>query len=1402
MRLFWGTTGKDGEDLKAGIGFSLVGLVLVAVVPLMVFGSGIAWLVVEQKKAAVAEQLASTARALRVAVDRELISQLKAIDMLATDASLDSDDIARFQDRAGRAIKAQPGWSNVVLIEPTSHKIVASSHPLPTPAPLTSAPVGVDEVVKTRRAMVAGVFASGNVIKQPIVLFLTPVVRNDQVRFVLAAAMNPHRLNDVFVEQRLAPSWTGAIVDNHMMLGGRSRDPERYLGARATPSLADRIAASESGMFSALNKEGSTVYTVFSRSPTTDWSVVIGVPADEVEGPIRHTLAQLAAVGGVLIAFALALAGFVGRGIVRRRNAYESALQDDIGERSRSAKLIERERARLQTILTTASDGIHILDADGLLVEANEAFLSMLGYDQAAIGNLHVTDWDATSSWEAIKARNDDLIARRGKLTFEALHRRRDAVVLDVEISASGLEIDGKAYVCAAARDITERKRASAERDRLLNIIEDATDFISTSDMEGHILSLNDAGARMVGLAAGVDLATLTIIDFHPPWAARRIAQEAIPAVLERGSWQGESALLHRDGHEIPTSQLVLVHRDDAGNPKYLSTIIRDISEHQRAMATLQERERQLRESQEVAKLGSWDLDLLESKLDWSDETYQLFDQSAERFHPSFDEFARRVHPDDRAAMQRNFDQALASDSFAYHVAIRIINDSGRQWVMEAFGAVKRDSDGKPLSIHGTAQDITARHRAEARLRLSASVFANSYDGVTITDANNIIVDVNPAFSRITGYVRDECIGQTPRMLASGRQGPEFYAKMWQSLREHDHWQGEIWNRRKSGEVYAEMLAISVVRDDAGQLQHYIGVFSDISQLKAHEAELHRIAHYDILTGVPNRRLLADRLGQAIARARRSGKTLAVCYLDLDGFKPINDLYGHAAGDQLLIDITERLKDILRAEDTLARLGGDEFVLLFTDLTHFEEKHFVLDRVLAAVNTPLAIGAASISVSASIGVTLYPADDADADTLLRHADQAMYLAKEAGKNRYHLFDPERDRQVQAHRHYLQRLREALDHGEFVLHYQPKVNLVSGAIIGAEALIRWQHPERGLLPPGEFLHYLDGSDLEIAVGEWVIDAVLQQIALWNAVDLRLTVSANVSADHLLKADFADRLAQTLARHAQVAPASLELEILETAALANMDQAVQVLTRCRQLGVHLSLDDFGTGYSSLTYFRNLPVDILKIDQSFVRDMLEDPDDLGIVESVIRLAHAFNRPVIAEGVETLEHGAMLVHLGCHQAQGYGIARPMPAAQMPDWVSQWRSKAAWLTLDNRLNTREDVMLMVAAQRHRRWIDQIAEHLDHPNAELDTSQDSAHCRFGHWYRSSGAARYGQYPEFQAIDPLHEAVHVIAADIVGLAGDDQVEAARKRLPELYATSDQLLAQIELLIQKLAADATA
>lgn len=557
-------------------------------------------------------------------------------------------------------------------------------------------------------------------------------------------------------------------------------------------------------------------------------------------------------------------------------------------------------------------------------------------------------------------------------------------------------------------------------------------------------------------------------------------------------------------------------------------------------------------------------------------------------------------------------------------------------------------------------------------------------------------------------------------------------------------------------------------------------------------AELERMAHYDPLTGIPNRRMLADQLSQAIARAKRHGQSLALCYLDLDGFKPINDQYGHATGDLLLIEIARRLKQVLRAEDTLARLGGDEFVMILADLDDTHEIDAILVRILNTIHANLRLGDNDIQVSASIGVTLYPHDAADPDTLLRHADQAMYAAKESGRNRYQLFDPEHDRRRQNERDLLLRLGEALAHREFEMFYQPKVDLADGRVLGAEALIRWRHPERGLVPPLEFLPLLDGSPLEIELGEWVIETVLQQIGEWQEAGLTLTVSANVSANHLLQPNFAARLQTLLARYPALRPESLELEVLETAALTDIERAVNTLNRCREMGVGFSLDDFGTGYSSLDYFRSLPVETLKIDQSFVRAMLEDPDDLGLIEGVIHMAQAFNRKVIAEGVETLEHGALLMHLGCTQAQGYGIARPMPASQFVGWAGKWQAEAVWKGLRQPYLNAPDVTLQAAERSHGQWINQIIALLHAPADATPFSLDSAHCRFGRWYRGSGTARYGTYSAFRDIAVLHESVHIVATGLVALANNGLAEDARAGLSQLLVTRDQLIDKIREL----------
>ncbi len=452
----------------------------------------------------------------------------------------------------------------------------------------------------------------------------------------------------------------------------------------------------------------------------------------------------------------------------------------------------------------------------------------------------------------------------------------------------------------------------------------------------------------------------------------------------------------------------------------------------------------------------------------------------------------------------------------------------------------------------------------------------------------------------------------------------------------------------------------------------------DEARLRAEEANrrLDLLAHFDALTGLPNRVLLNDRLHQTIVQSERRNQSLAVAYLDLDGFKEVNDQYGHDVGDELLNVVARRMKETMREGDTLARIGGDEFIAVLIDLDPQQKCEPMLARLLRAAADPVTVGHAVLQVSASIGVTLYPQDGADADQLIRHADQAMYQAKQSGKNRYHLFDLDQETAAKTLRANLDDFDRALAQGEFVLHYQPKVNMKTGLVIGAEALIRWQHPERGLLYPAAFLPLIEEQSVNVAVGEWVIGAALRQMLAWHAEGLDLPVSVNVGARQLQQSDFVPRLRQLLTIYPALPSGRLQIEIVESSALQDIAQVVQVMDACREIGVSFALDDFGTGYSSLTYLRRLSAETVKIDRSFVCNSIDDPEDLAIIQGVIGLAAAFNREVIAEGVETVAHGRLLLSLGCERAQGYGIARPMPGAALPGWVANWGPDPEWSEL------------------------------------------------------------------------------------------------------------------------------
>jgi diguanylate cyclase (GGDEF)-like protein/PAS domain S-box-containing protein len=598
----------------------------------------------------------------------------------------------------------------------------------------------------------------------------------------------------------------------------------------------------------------------------------------------------------------------------------------------------------------------------------------------------------------------------------------------------------------------------------------------------------------------------------------------------------------------------------------------------------------------------------------------------------------------------------------------------GQRIVTEWISKSLLDQDGVLLGVVSLISDITQRDRAEQKLKLSARVFEEAHEGIIIADAERRITDVNPMFCHITGYTKQDVVGKNPSILSSGKQGEAFYHEMWHALESDGHWQGELWNRKKSGELYAQSTIISTLIDDDGKVTHYIGLLSDITHKMQQQQALERLAHYDALTGLPNRTLFADRFQLAISHCKRNRDLLAVCFLDLDDFKPVNDQFGHEAGDQLLIEVSHRINACIREEDTLSRLGGDEFAMLLGGMSRQEECQATLGRISQVLSTPFSGFGKSTSISASIGYTIYPTDHADPDTLLRHADQAMYQAKMEGRNRCRLFDAETFEANNQKHLKLEAIEQALLNDQLCLFYQPKVNLKTGRVFGAEALIRWQHPTRGIVPPNEFLPYLDQTELDIKVGNWVIEQAVKQLSIWQQQGFDIALSINISPYHLQWSGFFEKLDTILNQYANVKSSLLQLEILESSVLNNLDRINDIVVRVREtLGISFALDDFGTGYSSLTHLRRLQVDMIKIDQGFVRDMLEDPDDFKIVNGVISLAAAFNREVVAEGVESEAHGQALMQLQCFNVQGYGIAKPMPAPQFERWLRSKHAYSEW---------------------------------------------------------------------------------------------------------------------------------
>lgn len=832
----------------------------------------------------------------------------------------------------------------------------------------------------------------------------------------------------------------------------------------------------------------------------------------------------------------------LGKVKVVKRDEHGQALRiiginTNITQRKQTEMSLLSESQKNAALLKAASDGLHILDSRGYLIQASDSFCRLLGYQADELKGANVLSWDVE-----LKSL-EDFVDKVSSFplegaTFETQQRRKNGEVIDAEISAVRLVIDDQQMIYCSAQDITLRKQAEAQlRDReakLRAILDNMPYMVWLKDMSGRYVAANRLFAEAAGLASIDEL-------------IGKVDTEVWPNEL--------SARYHLDDLEVISTRKQLM------------------------------------------------------------------------------------------------------------LEVKSVSNGNEIW-LEAFKSPIINEDGELIGTTGVARDITERKRIEESLKISSLVYQASSEAMLVTDADNNIIDVNPAFSKISGYTLDEVKGRNPRMFRSGVHDQAFYRAMWETLLTRGTWFGELWDKRKNGETYAKQLTINTIRDKSGKISRYIALFSDITEKKKSDQVIWHQANIDALTQLPNRRLFIDRLEQDIRKAHRNGSTLALFFIDLDRFKQINDTLGHQAGDLLLIEAARRISLCVRESDTVARLGGDEFTVILPDLNESSRVERVASAIIDELSKSFELGADIAYVSASIGITIYPNDTQNVEGLLKCADQAMYAAKDSGRNAYSYFTPSMQEFVLERQGLSNDLRLALAKNELEVYFQPIVEIATGRTFKAEALLRWKHPRLGMVSPVEFIPLAEETGMIHSIGNWVFkQAVSTASRIQQELGIAVQISVNKSpiqfSRHPEEFDFLKFL------EAQAVSGEIVAVEITEGLILNSDNVVQDrLHQFRDAGVQVSIDDFGTGFSSLAYIKKFDIDYLKIDQSFVRNLGQDNSDLALTEAIIAMAHKLDIKTIAEGVETSTQLQILKACGCDFAQGYFFARPLPEADFKSWL------------------------------------------------------------------------------------------------------------------------------------------
>jgi diguanylate cyclase (GGDEF)-like protein/PAS domain S-box-containing protein len=905
----------------------------------------------------------------------------------------------------------------------------------------------------------------------------------------------------------------------------------------------------------------------------------------------------------------------------------------------------------LRYAIDHVADAIYWSNSQSRIIDANEGASRMVGYSREELMSMTVPQLNPEFPFEKWCA-HWELAKKQASVTFESFHRHKDEHLINVEITANFIIYSGEELICSFVRDITERKRNQRLMEMMKFSMDHMADKVTWVTSDAKVVYANIAACNSLGYTME-EMMQLSIPDFDPDFPAD-VWSSHWEDLKKYGSHTFETRHRTKTGEIYPVE--VSINYMRFGDEEYNCGFARDITKRKLAESLIRESEQKYRLLFENMTTGFALHEVI------CDGQGKVVDYRFLEINPAYEKLT-----------------GLTPEIIGRTV-LEVLPGTEPYWI-ESFGTVAMS--GVPSLFENYSRElgrwyqvwafspkigqfavivseITERKNIEEELRLYSLVLENSSEGMVVTDADNLIIAVNPAFTNITGYSFEEVRGKNPNMLKSGRHPPAFYQAMWSTINATGQWQGEIWDKRKDGEIHAKWLTINTIRNNDRTINRYVALFSDITEKKKSEELIWRQANFDTLTGLPNRDMFRDRLDKEMKRAIRGIMPLALLLIDLDQFKEVNDTLGHAVGDMLLIDAAQRISASVRESDIVARLGGDEFAVVisaFSDMGHVDD---IAQKIVGKLAEPFHLGSNEAYVSASIGITIYPNDATDIATLMKNADQAMYVAKSKGRNRFSYFTQSLQLEAQKRLHLINDLRDALANGELRLHFQPIVELSTGYVHKAEALVRWQHPKRGMVYPAEFIPLAEETGLIHKIGDWVFRESARMSLRWSKLSPGgCQISVNMSPVQFQQTGkFCDEWVEHLGSLG-FSGKNIVVEITEGLLLNAESGVTDNLIKFRDAGIQVAIDDFGTGYSSLSYIKRFDIDYLKIDRSFVSNLETDADNMALTEAIIVMAHKLGIKVIAEGVETDAQYALLAEAGCDYAQGYLFSKPIPSEE-----------------------------------------------------------------------------------------------------------------------------------------------